>query len=199
MNYTQFPDLTEITYFYGGYDSVLLHQQLQEIKLIPTEFMFYLGSPSHFPDSPPQVGLKPVAAMNNWWPSHHNSARKLVLYWARNPNYNPDTSVLPTRKVWCEYANLAASGCGLKIGVPPMRTKLFNRYFTLFRMPVKVSRVQEKWLTLHNYTHLDTGKLASYYVNGWNPETYDKNVEFAHFKLNEQEYIKNGDGNGNRF
>ena len=195
----QYPDLTEITAIYSPTHSPKGFRENKEaLATTTTEFLFYLGSPSHYPESPKALGLKPVAAMNNWWPSHHDGARKLVLYWAKNPNFKPKVQVLSARNNWCGYPHMAASGCGLKIGEPPMRARLFNRYFTLMRMPVQVNRIQEKWLSLHNYKHLDTGQQATYYINGWDPATYSKDVEFKHFKLDEGHYILHGDKSGNR-
>lgn len=191
-NVVQYSDLTEIKHL-GHPSRIVEHRGY--LSTITTEFFFYLLAPGSFPESAKALGLRPVAAMNNWWPSHCTQARKLVLYWGRNPQYvRGKEPPLPKRLAWCDMRYLAASGCGFKIGEPPMRTKLFDRYFTLMRMPRIVLKTQEKWLAKHNYKHLDTGDMASYYINGWDPDTYNKDLEFKHFGLTEDEWKVKGVG-----
>lgn len=195
----QYPDLTEIARLWD-YDE----GYITSLKDITTEFVFYIGPPGHKEEQVRDIGLAPISAMNNWWPSHCNGARKLTLYWAKNPYWNPYHPVLPWRNRWCHsndprtndhYSitkNLAGGGCGFKIGEPPFRVSLFNQFFTLMRMPVQPSKANEQRLLAHNYKHVATGAHASYYVNGWSPETYDKDAEFAHFNITEEWWKKNG-------
>lgn len=189
---TQFPDLTEIKY-----TSVVTQEDIREVK---TEFMFFLKAP-HSSGIPAEgLGLKPVSMMNNWWPSHNGENRALTLYWARVP-HSEGIPQLAERKRW-EYSSteayadieqhLAASGCGLKIGEPPLEVALFHRFFTLMRMPVEVKLIQKRWLTKHNYRLLDTGKLASYWVNGWSPEEYSHAKEYAYFGTSQKEWREKG-------
>jgi len=138
--------------------------------------------------------------MNNWWPSHAGEIRPLTLHWMRATKENPRLQAVE-RKQWrysskdCYKAlevHMAGSGCGLKIGELPFKKSLFHKYFTLMRLPVEVTPLQKRWLTKYNFRHLDTGKLASYYVNGWKPEEYSTAKEFEYFKTTKEEWKEHG-------
>lgn len=188
---TQFPDLTELKY-----TSSVTEENIRNVK---TEFMFYLKGPLGSGNSVTQQGLKPVSIMNNWWPTHCGENRALTLYWGRVP-HSEGIAQPATRKTWGYFSgafttieqHLAASGCGLKIGEPPFKVALFHRFFTLMRMPVVVTPIQQRWLKKHNYRLLDTGKVASYWINGWKPEEYSHAKEYAYFKTTCTEWAEHG-------
>lgn len=198
----QFPDLTEIEYMndsYCGYGP-----SPENVKAIKTEFIFFVKALGTS-ENAIALGLKPVSCMNNWYNAHRCEWRKMTLYWMRNPNF-VDEPQTPTRTNWGinrghydEYkwhpyvldrtkltqdSFLAASGCGFALGEPPFVKKCFYQFHTLMRMPVEVKPIEKRWLLKHNYRLLDTGKLASYWVNGWLPEEYTKEKECAYFKVN---------------
>lgn len=189
----QFPDLAELDSLYETTNA--------DIDAIKTEFIFYLKSPIRSAD-PLKLGFKAVSRMNNWWPSHNGESRGLTLYWMRAPQSQGEPQAAERRR-WGHYyeskskyklieQHLASSGCGLKIGEPPLKVSLFNRFFTLMRMPVTVTPLQKRWLTRYNYRHLDTGKLATYWINGWKPEEYSHEKEYAHFKTTKEEWGVHG-------
>jgi len=60
------------------------------------------------------------------------------------------------------------------------------------RLPVEITSLQKRWLNMYNFRHLDTGKLASYYVNGWKPEEYTSTKEFEYFKTTQKEWKEHG-------
>jgi hypothetical protein len=188
----QFPDLTEVLYAEG----------LRNIKDYKTEFVFYLAARKESYNAL-DLGFKHVAAMNNWWPSHGGEVRQMSLYWLRNPNKVKPQISAP--KSWgarlasyykntpCEKHLLqtAASGCGFKIGQVPLKASLYNRFFTLMRLPLVLSEVRRKWLTDHNYRHLDTGSMAQYWINGWDPKVYSGiELEYAHFGITQAQWRK---------
>lgn len=195
--YKQYPDLTEI----GCYE--VLHTNFQ--KEIDTEFVFYLraiGSAGYA--TPENYGFKLVSSMNNWWPSHYGEERRLDLFWMKLPE-KPDFSAREVYRVKWSYGracntnylkahekHMAKSGCGLKIGEPPFKATLFHRFFTLMRLPVELKPSQTKWLKLHNYRFLDSGKEAQYWVNGWPPEEYSMEKEYEFFKTSKAEWAAKG-------
>jgi len=190
----QFPDLTEVMY---GYELVQISPSFSQ-----TEFAFQLKSPVAGTSDRmyKEAGFKAVSIMNNWWPSHAGEIRPLTLYWMRATEVKPLTQG-PNRLNWKYNStgkwaileqHMAGSGCGLKIGELPFRKSLFHRYFTLMRLPVEITPLQKKWLAMYNFRHLDTGKLASYYVNGWKPEEYTSAKEFEYFKTTQKGWRETG-------
>lgn len=195
----QFPDLTEIDY--------AKDMTQESIKQIKTEFIFHLAAPYYEGINKTKFGFKAVSCMNNWWPSHAGENRKLTLWWMRSPGFLEGPQIAD-RKVWPSYCLadrkygkivkwLSHTGCGLKIGEPPFTVKLFdtqfNRFFTLLRMPLIVSPLKQRFLASRNYRHLDTGKLASYWINGWEPEKYDVEEEYKYFKTTRAEWAEHGE------
>ena len=187
--YVQFPDLTELR-------GPNIYEKPK------TEFVFYLKAIGDCKEAE-RAGMTPISCMNNWWPTHCGEKRKLTLYWMRNPG-SDGTPQSTNRRKWTysSYrsteafakveAHMGATGCGLKIGEPPLKVSLFHKFFTLMRMPVEVKPAQVKWLTRHNYRLIDTGKLASYWVNGWKPEEYSIEKEFEYFKTSQKEWAETG-------
>lgn len=204
MNYyppiVQFPDLAEVQFMRESYcgSSGMTKEYLDAIK---TEFIFFVKANGVSPTAE-EWGLKPVSCMNNWYTAHRTEARRMTLYWMRNPNYTEEPQT-PTRISWginrpyddkyipyvldrtklTQDSFLAASGCGFAIGEPPFVPRLFHRFHTLMRIPVEVKPIEKRWLVKHNYRLLDTGKLASYWVNGWTPKEYTYEKECAYFKV----------------
>ena len=194
----QFPDLTEFP----------CSSELARVNSVQTEFAFYLGalvdeSYNGIKDAT-RFGFTAISRMNNWWPTHNGENRALTLYWKRcHDRSGGPLEVVVMRMQWPRSRDfkrdfksitkhLAASGCGFKIGEPPLKAELFHRFFTLMRMPVKVSPIRVKWLTAHNYRLIDTGKLASYWVNGWDPKTYSIENEYRYFKTSQAEWALHG-------
>ena len=131
----QYPDLTE--YFYGYETGEHSFQ---------TEFAFHLAAAhSEYGYRLHERGFKPVSAMNNWWPTHAGESRKLTLWWKKKEEFGPAPVLKVRRYHWDGFGgkkyntitqHLAGSGCGFKIGELPFRVRLFNRFFTLMRLPV---------------------------------------------------------------
>ena len=194
MLITQFPDLTEFEW---------AAQLEQDFK---TQFAFYLESPcSGY--NPKNFGFTALSCMNNWWPGHGGEERQLTLWWKKQEQFKKRPA---RRKKWeynnCdEYAfhlkDMAASGCGLKIGVPPFASTFnfkqrFHRFFTLMRMPVEATPAQIRLLEKYNFRLIDIGKIASYWVNGWKPDRYDIDIEYKYFGTSQAEWDReyyNGD------
>jgi hypothetical protein len=194
---TQFPDLTEINYMRDSWKTAYVTpKHLEEIK---TEFIFFVKA-TGVSDNAVELGFKPVSAMNNWYCAHRAEKRRMMFYWMRNPNpqvepqkprrtswginrgmenYPPH---IPDRKTLSQDQFLAASGCGFMIGEPPFVWDLMHRFHTLMRMPIKVPQPQVEELVKHGYRLLDTGSLASYWINGWLPDEYSFKKECRYFK-----------------
>ncbi len=193
----QYPDLTEVMYSADVYP--------ENFNSIKTEFAFYLAAYG-CSDSCEKLGFKKVSSMNNWWPSHHGETRTMTLYWLKVP-HSTGESQLAMRKRWYRddyqrlsptnpwkkiYQHIAGSGCAFKIGELPFKVSLFHRFFTLMRLPVEVSAARRRVLERYNFRFLDTGKLSSYWINGWVPEEYTPEKEYAYFKTTPEEWSKTG-------
>ena len=178
----QFQDLTEVRSI--GYEKD------REIDSIQTEFSFIVAAPGQCIKYHVARDFQHISSMNNWWPSHSGQNRELKFLWKRNKNGN-NLEREPERVHWdfCDTrykqlsAQLAAGGCGFKLAVPPISFKEHYRYFTLMRMPVVVSPFRQKFLEKLNYHLIDTGKLASYWINGWKPEVYSHAMEYKFFGI----------------
>ena len=189
----QFPDLTEVLYESG----------LREPALYKTEFVFYLAACTRSPLAV-NNGFTLVSSMNNWWPSHGGEERQMNLYWLRNPNKTEPQVSKPLRwgDRWvnsykgtsCEkhLSQTAASGCGFKIGQLPFKAELYNRFFTLMRLPLVLSTTRQKWLIDHHYKPLDTGSMAQYWINGWDPKEHSFETEYEHFKITRADWKVEG-------
>jgi hypothetical protein len=191
----QFPDLTEQMYM--GY----VNDCVNKVK---TEFMFFVKSMDRGQNADAiGLGYKPVATMNNWWPSHAGEIRPITLYWMRAPKGTTELQPVE-RKRWAWRENektkyvaikkdLAASGCAFKIAEPPINPKKFFKYFSLLRMPLVMSPQRKSFLKGLNYRQIDTGAHASFWVNGWDPKTYNIEKEFAFFKTTQKEWKDHGE------
>lgn len=194
---TQYPDLTELVYSSNG-----VKKHVKETK---TEFIFHLSAPHNYIVTKSYLldaGFQKVSCMNNWWPSHRGEERTLTLFWMRAPNGLLEPQCCK-RKAWMNYSpmhdsyfhgqHMALSGCGFKIGVPPLgefATARFHQFFTLMRMPVIVKPLNLKWLKKHNYRHLDTGFMASYWINGWKPKEYNIKKEYEYFETSREQWAR---------
>jgi hypothetical protein len=190
----QYPDLTE----------VLNLDFTRGVFPAKTEFVFSLkalNKPGDVTDRQAErEGFKLVSSMNNWWPTHAGQTRRLNLYWHRAKEPVILDPFKANRTRWHfgggKYAkiqrHLAASGCGFKIGLPPFKVELFDRFFTLMRLPLKLHPARKKWLEAHNYRFLDSGSIAQYWINGWPPEEWTAEKEYAHFNTTKEEWGLHG-------
>jgi hypothetical protein len=178
----QFQDLTEGTQI-GEYRNTLK----ESLKNLKTEFIFGVAAPGQDASYLKDFGFKHLSTMNNWFYSHSGQTRPLSFYWLKREGAK-NLDEAPTRKVWCGgevlptiNGALSYGGCGFKLGVAPLSRKLHYQAFTLLRLPIEVSRVQAKLLKKLHYRHIDTGKLASYWINGWDPKEYSSAREYKFF------------------
>jgi hypothetical protein len=194
--WTQFPDLTEFPSIYSI--------EREKIGACKTEFAFVLiahASKNTLADVR-VLGFNPVSCMNNWWPTHRGETRLLTLCWGRVPGGALADLDKVKRKHWGYCGGyqkdptieplLAGSGCGLKIGEIPLTKKSYNRFFTLMRLPVEITPLQERWLKKYHYRFLDKGSIASYWVNGWPVEEWTAEKEYAYFKTTKAEWAMEG-------
>jgi hypothetical protein len=186
----QFPDLTEVKDLY--YESNFAPEKIRALK---TEFAFAVTGPnSNIAENRlMHVGFKAISQMNNWWSSHAGESRCLTFYWKKWDRPNLQGSV--ERVTWQNqkyikgeilsslppYGHLASGGCGLKLLENFLSKKHAYRFFTLQRMPLEPTALQLKKLASLNYRLVDSGKLASYWINGWDPDTYDVKKEYEFF------------------
>jgi hypothetical protein len=171
---------------------------LNEIK---TEFAFHLSASQANNFDATKAGMQAVSVMNNWWPTHNGEERKLTLYWAKlKDKPNIQEVVEPRRWNFGEYKfmsiqkELAGSGCGFKLIEPPIVRARHWMYFTLVRLPLQINKVRERLLKALNYRHLDTGTMAQYWINGWDPKTYSIEKEYEFFNTSQEEWEKKGRG-----
>lgn len=190
----QFQDLTEGTGL-GCHENPQLKKQLKELK---TEFVFGVSAVGQSGEYLKQYGFKHLATMNNWWPTHAGENRRMDFYWLKQEDA-PNLPKVPERKTWgynSQYKSLseqlASGGCGFKLGEAPICMKEHYRYFTLMRLPVKVSPLRQVLLAKMNYKLIDTGKLASYWLNGWNPEKYTYENEYKFFGITQKLWMDRG-------
>lgn len=177
----QFIDLTEVR----GISNFRHQPCMLRFKEIPTEFVFAVSALYTYEDDVSrlaELGFKAVSTMNNWFPSHSYEVRPLTLHWLKLREKQASVPS-PIREKWqyvsdSEYAkhcvDMAISGCGFKIAEgPPLSRTRFHKFFTLIRMPLMPLGLHVAWLKKHNFRQIDTGSLSSYWVNGWDPKTYN--------------------------
>jgi hypothetical protein len=191
----QFQDLTE---WYGVSDGYNVQESLKAIK---TEFTFAVAAPSQNIGYLIKEGFNHLSSMNNWWPSHCGQNRELKFLWLKKEGIL-NLAKAPLRSSWGfgderkeKYLSdqLAKGGCGFKLAIPPIASKDHYRYFTLMRLPVRVSSLRQKLLAKLNYRLIDTGKLASYWVNGWEPKVYSHEMEYKFFGITQSIWSSRGD------
>ena len=185
----QFPDVTEIvnSYQLANFSKVSLCEE------IPTEFAFATTACTITTkiEEMKMAGFAEISAMNNWWPTHSSTHRKISFWW-RRMRTEGIKEITASRKS-CGYGTegtltgyhnpyLQKSGCGFKLAEPPLLRKQFFRYFTMLRMPLAITPNQKRWLTACNFHKFDDGEFASFWINGWPPETYTYAEEAAFFK-----------------
>lgn len=153
-----------------------------------TEFQFCVSAPGcgiRRYDDLRELGFKPVASMNNWYYGHQNEFRKLTLWWKHNKDFvrgtpyqnNHATYNETTQKKRDNYNQVYTfgAGCGFQLlsCFCPNFKKHALKFFSLLRLPPKLTEPQKRCITWLNYKCIGEGELASYWVNGFDPETYD--------------------------
>lgn len=194
--YVQFPDLTEVASSF--YYSEVSREALEKEK---TQFQFFTTGPacgggSDKSEFYSQFGFRALRRMQNWWPTHSSEIRPMTFWWRKNPVVQ-DAPEPAARIRWCQSDNfyttvqrakwqkrhfdwMQKTGCGFKIGEPPLKRAYFHQYFTLLRMPVVLRPFQRLWLMQSNFSYLDQSAFAQYWINGWPVEeyTWEKEREF---------------------
>lgn len=180
--FVQYPDLTEC--YNIGYEPV-------DVESIGTEFAFGVAAPGQRISILKEMGFEHVSSMNNWWPTHKGQDRELKLMW-RKLEGRPNNPAKVKRLRWgygdskdvFQYISkdLAYGGCGFKIAQPPLKRASFYRFFTLLRMPLQPTKVHHSWLKMNHFRLLDTGTLATFWCNGWDPNEWNIKKEREFFK-----------------
>lgn len=189
----QFRDLIEINgiaFHKNLYCKASLDYNLKQIRNeATTEFVFGCASPGNQWEPLLEEGWKEISCMGNWWPTHSGDNRKLTLLWKKNEKFK-NLPALPARTHWYIHQynkkhlnyviakDLAGSGCGFKLISRMPEKRLHWRYFTLARLPRKVSEDKVVKLTALGYRKFDEGTMASYWVNGQDPTTFTFENEF---------------------
>ena len=181
----QYPDLTELVSSIHFADDRITPEVVQ--KLIATEFAFAttVNHDGSWTDGPGIAGLirngfEPLSCMKNWFDSHSDDKWGIVFWWKRIHAFDVRPQQAERAHWGIAPNDLHLSGCGFKIGEPPLLSERFFRYFSLLRMPLDTSKVQLRWLETHNYRMIAMGQFANYWVNGWDPKvwTYEKEIEY---------------------
>lgn len=191
--YVQFSDLIELnissiatpTYTGGRYVWPDLIKPLE----FKTEFIF--GTLSrlslHLYDKYlSQMGFERISSMINWSPLHTDT-RIIDLFWLKNPN--PTSPNRATRTPWSGSStwlskHCQATGCGFKVLDCELQHRRNWRFHALMRMPIMPSPRQLWWLNRFHYRHIATGKLSSYWTNGWVPKEYTTEKELRYWRDN---------------
>lgn len=189
----QYPDLTECTsssdFGNGGITFDRLH------NTIHTEFAFattvhhstYINSNVIGLQN---MGFTAVSAMKNWHPAH-NGAEYCLHFWWKRIHTGADVLKQPTHRTYWGANHLenstnlkkylGASGCGFKLGEPPLLRTQFFQFFTCLRMPLEPTKIQAAWLKGHNFRLVANGKWASFWINGWDPKAWTIENEHKYF------------------
>lgn len=194
----QFQDLTEGHGIYAPHPNTA-----DNVRNIQTEFAFAISSPTQSGAYLEKYGFAHLSSMNNWWPSHAGQSRELKFYWRKDPKA-PNLDKKPQRMNWGrDYYDsrkegklskqLALSGCGFKLATGPVTIKEHYRFFTLMRLPIEPTKTQKALLEKLHYRHIDTGRLASYWINGWKPEEFSFDKEYKFFGISSAIWAQRGD------
>jgi hypothetical protein len=170
-----------------------------------TEFAFGVASPGQNYDELLEAdGYKNLACALNWYPSHIGEKRILKFWWKKYPE-NIEPQIPQVRRYGGNVRNeawripgsgmtnyykytgvLAGTGCGfafMDFPIPFKRSeRIPMRYFTLLRAPLKLHRVQETWMKCWRFKKIDEGRLASYWLNGFDPKGYKPADEIEYWK-----------------
>jgi hypothetical protein len=125
------------------------------------------------------LGFKSIGIMNNWYPVHAKEIRPIEFWWTRiheGPNVKAQVPAPHHYGYGAEGVHgghLQSGGCGFQFTAPPLKYKVFWRFFTALRMPLKPSGISLWWLERHNFRKFDTGTFATFWVNGWESKAYD--------------------------
>ncbi len=207
MACVQYPDLTEV----NPYEMVKNDVYPRNPAVICTEFAFAIAAPGTSKESLEElnkIGFEHKTNMLNWYWSHvhdgvpkspwdNNEKRVLGFWWLKNRKDGIAPHVASKRQGWMSDDNkipcnisgthktyhLTQTGCGMKLGGLPLKRREFSKFFTLLRLPLNdISRMQMMWLKQNNFQHVDTGNLAQYWVNGWNPEIHTPIMEMNYWR-----------------
>ena len=209
--YVQYPDITEIAYLKGCGDAVAFGekdvktefmfwlQACDDGKKVPEADSLGLKRVSSMNNWwPSHCGQERKLTL--WWrhlPGKKNVDKPGALRrWCSRGNYHANfmnQEYAPNGVVTdiiCQ--SLAGSGCGFKLIDKTflkdcdykcdLRARSFYRFFTLIRMPLELNKKEAKFMEDYNYRLLDTGKLATYWVNGWPSEKYSIKEEYKFFE-----------------
>lgn len=182
----QYPDLTEIARV-DGLQYCTAQRLLEEVK---TEFVFTIQAPStqNLTHELIRHGFTQVSSMRNYYRSHPEE-RRLNFWWKRvHPNAEPQKS---GRISWGgseEGGYFSHGGCGFKLN--NKLHKAFKKFFSLLRMPLDPTKFQLQWLKINNYRLIEKGNMASFYVNGFDPDTYSFQTEADYWRKVEEEDAK---------
>jgi hypothetical protein len=194
-----FPDLYEeySTYMAKPYPENCRERQQAEFLFCTAVRMDHL--PKHHVQHPDieKNGWKAISAMRNWYHVSETN-RILVLYWKKNPvqmigpklpvlnrkTYGTNLQKSKEEKFKWKLDTLQGTGCGFKVGEPPLNTFGYWRWFTLLRMPLRrqIPRLTKLWLKNRNFRYVDQGTMASYWVNGWPVRDYTYKKEFEYWQ-----------------
>jgi hypothetical protein len=193
----QYPDVTEIQNIEGSgpeWDYNLSRYKPEKPWKFETEFVYGISSPGSRGEKLKTLGFEALSCMNNWWPTHGDAMRKLTFWWKINDKPIEDLAAIKVspmyyggtnQRSYTQYGPLSfdvrASGCGFKLSEPPISKDKHFRYFCLLRLPLTISAGRKKILNAFNYRHIATGKLAQFWLNGWEPKAYNKKAELQFF------------------
>lgn len=121
------------------------------------------------------AGWRLVGQKLNWYPSH-NGDHCVGVWFKRLRTGGVDMSVVQPRQCYNggppSPKNLVWSSCGAKFLVGLSQLRWGNKMLSLARLPVDIPLRWKPFLKVHGWRHVDTGQLASYWVNGWEPADY---------------------------
>lgn len=208
--YTQFSDLTEVSVSAWVYCDRDVHNYYPLLKKgqpdIQTEFAFGTSRGDTMDPKMSKFGFKHIRSMMNWWPSHlHDcTGSPMHFFWWKNPKPTPPQQIaaIDIKRVSWGMNNVAgeykhhgktdfqATGCGFKIGRLPLNSYNWYQYFTLLRLPKLdyLHKIQLAWLKARHFGFLDEGSIASFWINGWEPEGYSIKKECAFWAKNDPDH-----------
>jgi hypothetical protein len=179
--WVQAPDVTEIL----SHGLVNLTEDSLREK-VKTEFAWVVTSSAVTGkitiDALERLKFKEISRMSNHYPGHKGQRHHLTFWWKRVHDKSKVLGPIQ-RTYWCEVDKWTTSGgCGFKMGEPPFKGSLIQltNFFSLIRIPnTKNVLKYEKIIAKHNFQRVDTGELATFFVNGWRRGwSYEKEMKF---------------------
>lgn len=188
--WAQAPDVTELS---SSYLTNLKHSFLEQ--RVWTEFAWVTvavgttngtGVRPEALDSLKRLGFNPISRMSNRHPCHSQQKYYLEFWWKRMHDGVDPWKAGPVRVNRCDwggYRDKSASGCGFNFGEPPLteiKTRFFD-FFSLLRIPHTDDKdgLYESHLKRFNFRKVDRGRLATFYVNGFDCDKWDWDAERA--------------------